>query len=166
MLGATDGSTGETEAVFPPETGTNFVKLVADMVSADMVQKKKSIFSGKLGEVVASSSVTIIDDGRLKGGLASTVVDAEGVPTTTTAIINNGKLSSYLYDSYTAHRGNAASTGNAYRRSFASKPFIAPTNFFMKAGTITRDSLIGSVTEGLFITEVTGLHASVDPVTG
>jgi PmbA protein len=166
MMGAADGRTSEVEGVFPPETGFNFVKLVADMVAADLVQKKKSIFSGKLGEMVASDKVTIVDDGRLEGGLASSAVDAEGVPTTTKDIIKDGKLVTFLYDSYTAHRDNTMSSGNAIRQSFSSKPYIAPSNFFMKSGDISRDNLIASVKEGLYVTEVSGLHASVNQVTG
>lgn len=166
MLGAGDGKTTEIEGVFPPETGFNFIKLVADMVAADLVQKKKSIFSGKLGEMVASDKVTIIDDGRMKDGLSTSSVDGEGVPTTTKDIIKDGKLNTFLYDSYTAHRAGTVSTGNALRRSFASKPFIAPSNFYMKAGKVSRDNLLAGVKDGLYVTEVSGLHASVDQVTG
>ena len=166
MLGAGDGRTAEVEGVFPPETGFNFVKLVADMVAADLVQKKKSIFSGKLGEIVASEKVTIIDDGRMKDGLSTSSVDGEGVPTTTKEIIRNGKLETFLYDSYTAHRAGTTSTGNAMRRSFSSKPYIAPSNFYMQAGRISRDDLLAGVKDGLYVTEVSGLHASVDQVTG
>ena len=166
MLGAKDGKTSEMEGVFPPETGYNFVELISDMVAADLVQKKKSIYAGKLGEIVASDQVTIIDDGRLENGLGSAETDMEGVPMTTKEIIKDGKLATFLYDSYTAHRGNTQSTGNAIRRSFDSKPYIGPTNFYMKPGKMTRDNLLSSVKEGLFVTEVSGLHASVDQVTG
>ncbi len=166
MLGATGGSTGDMAGVFPPETGFNFVKLVADMTAADMVQKRKSLFSDKQGETVASDLVTIIDDGRLKGGLGSAAVDAEGVLSSTTNIIDRGTLVGFMHDAYTAHRGQTESTGNAQRMSFDSKPYIAPTNFYMAAGDMSRDSLIGSVSDGLFVTEVSGLHASVDTVTG
>jgi len=166
MLGASEGKTAEMAGIFPPETGFNFIKLVSDMAAADMVQKKKSLFSGKLGEAVASDKVTIIDDGRLQGGLGSTAIDAEGVPSSTTTVIDRGKLVGFMHDAYTAHRGRTISTGNAQRMSFDSKPYIAPTNFYMAAGETSRDSLIGSVTDGLFVTEVSGLHASVDTVTG
>jgi len=166
MLGAGDGSTAEMAGVFPPETGYNFIKLIADMVAADLVQKKKSLFAGKQNEIVASDLVTIIDDGRIKGGLGSTSVDAEGVPSATTPIIDKGKLVGFLHDSYTAHRGNASSTGNAKRTSFDTRPYIAPTNFYLAPGNTSRDALMSSVAEGLFVTEVSGLHASVDRVTG
>ncbi len=166
MLGATDGKTSEVPAVLPPETGYSFLELIAAMVSADLVQKKKSLFTGKLNEPVASELVTIIDDGRLKGGLASAAVDAEGVPTTTREIISGGVLKDLLYDSYTAHRGKTTPTGNASRASYSTRPMIAPNNFYMKPGQLSRDQIMARVDHGIFITEVSGLHASVDPVTG
>ena len=166
MLGAVTGRTADLTGVFPPETGHNFINLIAEMVNADLVQKKKSLFTGKLGETVASPLVTIIDDGRLPGGLATMAVDAEGVPTTTKEIISAGRLAAFLHDSYTAHRGGTVSTGNAFRRSFDSKPSIMPANFYLKAGTISRETLLASVKDGLFVTEVSALHASVDKVTG
>lgn len=166
MLGAGEGRTDEVEAVFPPETGSKFIDLVAGMVSAELVQKKKSLFSDKVGEMVASEMVTLIDDGRLKRGLASRGADDEGVPSSTREVIKDGRLIGLLYDSYAAHRGRTKSTGNATRDSYSSRPFIAPTNFYLRPGTISRDRLIASVSPGLYLTEVSGLHASVDPVTG
>jgi PmbA protein len=130
------------------------------------VQKKKSIFTGRLGESVASEKTTIIDDGRLKGGLASAALDGEGVPTGAKEIIAGGRLTQLLYDSYTAHKGGAKPTGNAERSSYSSRPMIAPTNFYLRPGNTSRNKLIGSVGNGLYITEVSGLHASVDPITG
>ena len=166
MLGAEDGRTGELEGVFPPETGFNFVKLIADMARADLIQKKKSLFAGRLGELVTSDKVTIIDDGRLPGGLASRLVDGEGVLTTTKEIIKDGRLNQLLYDSYTAHRAGVVSTGNADRGEFDNPPVISPTNFYLAPGKLSRENLIASVTDGLYVTEVSGLHASVNLVTG
>ena len=134
MLGATDGSTAEMAGVFPPETGYSFIRLVSDMVAADLVQTKKSIYTGRLNETVASQLVTVVDD----GGLGSMAVDAEGVPSSTTPIIDRGKLVGFLHDSYTAHRGNTVSTGNARRVSFDTKPYIAPTNFYLAVGDTSR----------------------------
>lgn len=166
MLGASEGETDELEAVLPPETGASFVDLVAGMVSAELVQKQKSLFSDRIGQMVASEMVTLIDDGRLERGLASKAVDDEGIPSTTREIISNGRLVGLLYDSYTAHRGQTRPTGNAVRDSYAARPSIGPTNFYLQKGSISRDRLIASVPKGIYITEVSGLHASVDQVTG
>ena len=166
MLGAEEGRTDELEAVFPPESASHFLDLIADMVSAELVQKKKSILSDKMGQMVASDLITVIDDGRLPEGLATSCVDAEGLPTTTKEIIRNGKLVQLLYDSYTANKDKTVSTGNANRGSYSSRPSISPSNFYIKPGSISRDELLGKVAHGLYITEMTGLHAAVDPVTG
>lgn len=166
MLGATDGETAESGVIFPPETGYSIIDLIAETVSADLVQKKKSLFSGRIGEQVASNKVNIIDNGSLKDGLASAAIDAEGIPTGETKIIKDGALVGLLYDSYTAHRGNTRPTGNSSRLSYSSRPSIAPTNFYLKPGNLSRDSLLASVDRGLYITEVSGLHTAVDPITG
>jgi PmbA protein len=166
MLGATDGETTESDIIFPPETGYGIIDLVADMVSADLVQKKKSLFSGRVGQRVASNQVNIIDNGNLKDGLASAAIDAEGIPTGETEIIKDGVLAGLLYDSYTAHRGNARPTGNSDRLSYSARPSIAPTNFYLKAGNLSRDSFLASADRSIYITEVSGLHAAVDPITG
>lgn len=166
MIGAQDGNTSELAGIFPPETGYNFIKLIADMSRADLIQKKKSLFTGRLNEMVASEQVTIIDDARLPGLLGSASFDAEGVPTTTKEIISSGRLSMLLYDTYTAHRAGSVSSGNADRASFDSRPAISPANFYLKPGIMSRDALIASVAEGLYVTELTGLHASVNLVSG
>lgn len=166
MIGAGQCPSGEMDVLLPPETGSSFIGLVADMLSADLIQKKKSIFAGKLNEQVASKKVTIIDDGRLIGGLASAMVDGEGNPTTTKEIIKDGQLTQFLYDSYTAHRGNTTSTGNAARSAFDCRPTISPTNFYLKPGLLSPEEILATVANGLFLTEVSGLHASVDKVTG
>jgi PmbA protein len=81
-------------------------------------------------------------------------------------VIKAGRLNQLLYDSYTAHRAGVISTGNADRSEFDNPPVISPTNFYLAPGNISRESLIGSVQDGLFVTEVSGLHASVNLVTG
>lgn len=166
MLGAEAGRSGEVAAVFPPETGSKFIDLAAGMASAELLQKKKSLFTGRVGEMVASEAVTIIDDGRLAHGPASRATDDEGGPCSTQEIIKDGRLVGLLYDSHAAHRGGAKSTGNAIRDSYTSRPVIAPTNCYLRPGRVSRDRLIASVSSGLYITEVSGLHASVDLVTG
>jgi len=166
MLGAGPGKTGEVEGVFPPEAGHHILGLIGTMISADLVQKKKSLLAGKLGEMIASEHVTVIDDGRYPGGLASAAVDGEGVPTSAKEIIKNGKLVQFLYDSYTAHRGDTVPTGNASRESFDDRPVIAPTNLYLQPGKASHDDIVASVANGFYVTELNGLHASVDPITG
>lgn len=163
MLGAKPMKTGEYRLVLPPETATAFLNAMSEMLSADKVQKGKSPFRDLLGQTVASEIVTVIDDGRLKGGLATSLYDSEGMPSEETVLIENGRLRNFLYDSYCAKKGRTRSTGNASRGNYHRQPAISPTNFYLKPGVVKRDDAMRSVEEGLYITEVSGLHAAVNP---
>jgi PmbA protein len=165
MLGAESTRTGEYLLLLPPETSSAFVSAVADMLSADQIQKGKSPLRDRLGEVIAAGNVSIIDDGILPGGLATSPCDSEGVSSATSVLIDDGVLTSYLHDSYSAKKGDTKSTGNASRSSYHAQPSIAPTNFFLKPGNAKREDLIRSVSDGLYITEVSGLHAGINPTT-
>ncbi|MGE5576192.1 MAG: TldD/PmbA family protein, partial [Syntrophothermus sp.] len=141
LLGARQARGQEAPVVFRPEVGAMLVSTFAEGLTADAVQKGRSLFAGKLGQMVASEKVSIVDDGLLPTGLATAPFDGEGVPSRRTEVIQDGKLLSYLYDSYTARKGKAKSTGNASRSSYRSTPVPAPSNFFMVPGTITAEEL-------------------------
>lgn len=163
MLGAEPIKTGEYKLLLPPETSSAFLGALSDMLSADQVQKGKSPFRDLLGQSVAAKKVTIVDDGLLPGGLATTLYDSEGMPAEETILIENGKLKTFLYDSYCAKKGGTKSTGNASRATYHSQPSISPSNFYLKPGSMKREALIKSVSDGLYITEVSGLHAAINP---
>lgn len=165
MLGAGSYKTGEYHVVFPPETNTALLGAVADMLSADQVQKGKSPFRDRLGDMVASEIVTVTDDGLMPGGLATSPYDSEGVPSSTTVLIKNGKLKTFLYDSYSAKKGKTDSTGNASRANYHAQPSITPTNLYLRPGNISQSDLIRSIQDGLYITELSGLHAGINPTT-
>jgi PmbA protein len=165
MLGAKSAGTGEYLLLLPPEASSAFLSAIAGMLSSDQVQKGKSPLRDRLGETVAAGNVSLLDDGILPGGLATSPYDSEGVPSAITTLIENGRLKSFLYDSYCAKKGNTVSTGNASRASYHAQPSIAPTNFYLKPGDVTQEDLIKSVSNGLYITEVSGLHAGINPTT-
>jgi len=104
MLGAKSIKSCEVPMAISPEVGVGLLGYIVGMLSADDVQKGKSLFAGKIGEGVASSVMSVIDDGRLKGGLATQPVDGEGVPRQTTPLIVEGVLKTYLYDCYNAKK--------------------------------------------------------------
>ena len=166
MLGAKPAKSAELPLVVPPEVGGDILGYVSRMLNADAVQKGKSLFGGREGEAVASSLVSIVDDGRLPDGIATTFADGEGVPTQRTSIIENGLLKGFLHDSYTAKKGGVASTGNAERGSYRSQPSISPTNFLLLPGDRADAELLAGIDEGLYITETQALHAAINPVSG
>jgi len=168
MLGAKPMASCEIPMVVAPEIGTQFLAFVAGMLSADEVQKGRSLFAGKLGAEVGSKAFTLVDDGRLKGGLATAPVDGEGVPTQTTPLIADGVLKTYLYDCYCARKekGKAKSTGNRSRSGYGSAGGVGTTNLFMKPGDVGRDEVFAGIDKGFYLTVVLGLFAGIDAASG
>jgi PmbA protein len=166
LLGADRLPSRTVPVIFEPWAAASLVGTLASSISAEAVQKGRSLLAGRIGEAVAASCVTLVDDGRLREGLASRPWDAEGVPTQRTEVIAGGVLRSYLHNSYTARRdGSARSTGNAARGSYRSTPELGPTNLVLLPGTAGPDELLARMGDGILVTEVHGLH-TVNPVTG
>jgi len=132
-------------------------------VKADYVQRDRSALKGKIGENIASSLVTIHDNGLLEGGLQTWRFDGEGVPSQKTAVIEKGILKHYLYDNYTAKKDGVESTGNALRgglASYASTPTLEATNFILASRNKSPEDLISEIDEGLIVYNVQGAHSS------
>jgi len=137
MLGAKNIATQKAAVVLDPYVATNFLGVLAPALSAEAVQKGKSVFPGKVGEKVSSAVITIIDDGALPGAVMSSPFDGEGVRTQETILIEKGILQGFLHNSYTAAREGVLSTGNGIRGSFKGTPEVGTTNFYIKPGDIT-----------------------------
>ncbi|MDF9408938.1 MAG: peptidase PmbA [Pelotomaculum sp. PtaB.Bin013] len=165
MLGATPFPTKKTIVVLDPYVATNFLSLIAPALTSEAVQKGRSLFAGKVGDKMISEKLTIIDDGALNSGIASTPFDGEGVATASTVLIKDGILQGFLYNSYTAAKENMRSTGNGVRSSFKGTPEVGTTNFFIDTGSTPVDNMIKDVTDGIYITEVMGMHTA-NPISG
>ena len=151
---------GVYDIIFEPYAINDlFSNLLIPAFDGDWVQRGKSRFSGLLGENVASSVVSIVDNGMLDNGLGSSGSDGEGVPTGRTGLIEKGILEGYLYDMYTAQKENRKSTGNAVR-SYHSIPGIGSTNFILSPGRYSREDVIGETKKGLLVTDVIGAHTA------
>jgi PmbA protein len=134
-------------------------------VKADNVQRNQSPFQGKIGERVASETVTIHDDGLFPAGLRTWAFDGEGTPHQKTTIIEQGVLRNFLYDNYAAKKEGKESTGNASRAGYLSTPNIETTNFHIMPGTETAEQLLNEVDDGLIVYYLQGAHSS-NPVSG
>jgi hypothetical protein len=124
------------------------------------------VVADRLGDELASKALVVADDGRDPGGLASAPFDGEGTARGRTPLVSDGKLLAYLHDSYTGRRGGERSTGNASRSSYRSPPSVSPSNLILEPGDLTLEQLIANASDGVYITEVAGLHSGVNPVTG
>ncbi len=116
MLGAVKPSTMKVPVLLDPFAGSSFLGVLAGALSAEAVQKQRSLFADLVGQEIGSTAFTLVDDGRLLDGPAASPFDDEGVPTGRTELFTRGTLNGFLHDTYTAHRGGTVSTGNARAR--------------------------------------------------
>jgi PmbA protein len=162
-LGGRRVPTCEVPVIFDALTAPSLVRHIAGCANGYSVYRRTSFLAERKDELVASDEVTVIDDGRLPGGLGSKPFDGEGVPTRRSVIIDRGRLASWLLDSYSARKLGESSTGSA-ARSAGSAPSAAPTNLWLEPGDRTLDEIIADTPRGLLVTELIGM--GFDPVTG
>lgn len=165
MLGAKTIPSQKIPVVLDPYVATNFLGLLAPALTAEAVQKGRSLFNGKMGRQVASERINIVDDGSLPGGIASAPFDGEGVPTSRTRLITGGILEGFLQNTYTAAKDGVKSTGNGVRGSFKSTPEVGATNFFIEGSDTDPKDIIGGLPKGFYVTEVMGMHTA-NPISG
>jgi PmbA protein len=155
---------GKYSVVLHPEVAVDLLGIVAGMLSAEAVLKQRSLFTGKLDQLIASPLLTLVDDGRLPHGLGSEPWDGEGLPTRRNVLLENGVLKTYLHTLKTAAEMGVEPTATA-GRGIGSNPGITLFNLFPEAGTATPDELYRQMGNGVLLTEIMGLH-TVDPVSG
>ncbi|MEZ4670133.1 MAG: TldD/PmbA family protein [Anaerolineae bacterium] len=165
LLGGKPVPTQVGTVVLDHMVGAQILGALSQALSAEAWQKKRSFLLDRMGQQVGSDMVTLMDNGRLKRGLASAPFDGEGVPTSATRLVDEGVLQNLTYDSYSAHKAGVGSTGNAQRAGHRSLPGLGPSNFYMQPGQLTRDEIIAGVEKGLYVISVmqTG---GIDAITG
>ncbi len=144
--------------------GVLFHEMTGHGLEADHIQKGASVYVGKLGQQVAQPLLNAYDDGRLPNEWGSDAIDDEGVPTQKTQVIEDGRLTAYLYDHVTAERDGVPSTGNGRRESFRQLPIPRMTNTYIAPGDATPEEIIADVEQGFYAVSFGG--GQVDPATG
>ncbi|HHO55032.1 MAG TPA: TldD/PmbA family protein [Trueperaceae bacterium] len=158
-LGAKDLKTGKYKAYFEPRAFSQMLGLLQFMLNGKTVLEGKSLLADKLGQTVASSLVSIVDDPNLEKGLASHPFDSEGTKTKAITLIENGVLKSFLHNSATAKETGQANTGHA-SRSYKSSLGVSASNFYLKEGSGIK------MDKGIIVTDLMGVHAGVNPISG
>ena len=166
MIGAGKPASRTCPVVLDETVAAGFAGLIGGGLGAKAVQRGRSPFAGRLEEEVASSAFALHDDGRDPAGPASAPFDGEGVPRRRTALIEGGRLRSYLYDTYSANREDVSSTGSAARQGYRSLPSVSTSNLMVAPGSHSLEQLLAEAGEGIYVTDVAGLHSGVNPVTG
>jgi TldD protein len=157
QLSAVDAPAGESVVVLGPGwPGILLHEAVGHGLEADFNRKGVSAFSGRIGQQVASSLCTVIDDGTIGSRRGSLNVDDEGVPTQKNVLIENGILRGYLQDTLSARLLGSASTGSGRRESYQHIPMPRMTNTYMLAGQSDPDDIIRSVQKGIYCTTFGG----------
>jgi len=171
-LGGKRIPSGVYPVILRNNVASEFLSILAHSFSADQIQKGKSPLKGKRGERFFSPLLTIVDDGLYPKGISAYPIDGEGMPSQRTSLVNQGEVTSYLYDRYWANRGNLSSlesrvgsTGNSRRHGIKSPPGVGISNFFIEPGDHPFSKLMENLSQGVVVEEVMGLH-TVDPISG
>ena len=118
---------------------------------ADFNRKGQSIFSGRIGEKVCSSDISIVDDGTIPGNRGAVNFDDEGVPGQKTYMVRDGILTSYLHDRISAGYYGVSPTGNGRRETFRYAPIPRMRSTYMLSGSSDKESIIASVRKGIYV---------------
>ncbi len=167
-LGARRVPTQRVPIVFAPEVARSLIGSVFEAASGDSIWRHASFLAGKLGEQIAASSLTIIDDNAMLlptgvGGFGTSPFDGEGLPSLRTVVVEKGVLRNYLLNTYTARKLGMKSTHNA-ARGLAGTPGIGCGNLFVEPGTLNEAEIIAEVQAGLYVTSLMGFGTNI--VTG
>ncbi len=163
--GATSIPSGKMPVVLAGEAMADLLQAFVPVFSADQAQKGLSFLKGKEGQVIAKPDITLWDDPQHPTLPFATPFDGEGMPTHKKAVIDHGTLTTLLHSATTAKRAGVAPTGNA-RRGYSSSVVIGPYYFYIEPGHDDAQVLYEKAQNGVFIKEVSGLHAGVNAVSG
>lgn len=165
MLGAKYAPSGKMPVIIENEFGgVIFHEACGHGLEATSVAKGLSVFAGKIGEQVASSIVSAVDDGTLPNEWGSSNIDDEGTPTRRNLLIENGILKGYMVDKLNGRRMGVESTGSARRESYKFAPTSRMTNTFILNGTSSLEDMLSGVEDGIYAKYMGG--GSVNPSTG
>ena len=162
-LGARSIPTQSVPVVFEPLLAADLLDDIFTAVSGESIFRKASFLVGQMGQRVASTALTVIDDGTIPGALGSRPFDSEGLPCRKTTVIRDGILESYLLNAYTARKLGLKSTANA-SRGLVGAPGVGAGNLYIQPGELSPKEIIGSVSKGLLVTELIGFGVNI--VTG
>ncbi len=157
LFGARKPPTMRVPVIFDRDVAAALLDDLFAAVSAANVAVANSWLSGQIGNRIGSDLVTVVDDGRVPGGLGSAPFDGEGVPTRRTPVFEGGVLQTFLYDTYYARKLGAATTGNSTGGG------IGPSNFYLEPGSQTLSELIAATPVGVLVMDTIGFateHAS------
>ncbi len=165
-LGAELVPSGKYNVVIDGKQMRSLLSVYSSAFSAKAVLDGMSRLKGLEGEKIAADIVTVTDDPQREGNTVGINFDAEGVATHRREIVKAGTLTGFLHNRETALAMGKESTGNASKAGYSSPIGIRPYSFAIEPGDKTRDELFAMAGDGIYITELKGLHAGANPISG
>ncbi|MFA4966474.1 MAG: TldD/PmbA family protein, partial [Thermoleophilia bacterium] len=166
LLGARKCASMKAPVVLDPFVAAAFFGVLSSALTADAVQKGRSLFAGREGQQVAGELFGLDDDGTLPDGLDSAPFDGEGTPCRRTPLIEGGVLQGFLYDTYTGRKAGRGSTGNGLRGSYAGLPGVRPTNLVVRGPVTPLADIVAGLERGVLVTDAVGVHSGANPISG
>ncbi|MFW2383056.1 MAG: TldD/PmbA family protein [Acidimicrobiales bacterium] len=166
LIGAVKPDSATVDLVLDPQVTATVLGLTAGTLSGDRINKQRSPFVGREGEVIASPLLTLLDDPTDPRSLGADSTDGEGIACRPVPLITAGSLDGFLWDSYNARKAEVATTGSAVRGT-RGLPAPGVHALSAQAGTSgTLDELIASVDLGVYVFALAGLHSGVNAISG
>lgn len=165
-IGAREIESGKYDVIIDGERMRSLLSAYCSVFSGRQANLGLSLLKGKEGEKIAAPCVTLVDDPLYEGSQMQTGFDGEGVATYRKNVIEDGVLNTLLYDIASADKVGKESTGNGQRGGYASAVGIAPYHFYIESGDCSEEELLQRLGDGIYITELKGLHAGANAVTG
>ena len=165
-LGGEPAPTGQYPVIFDPEAMSSLLGVFSSAFSSEAAQKGLSPYAKSEGEMVAAPIVTLVDDPFHKENPEPINFDAEGSPTHKKNVIENGKLNTLLYNLKTAAVAGKKTTGNASKAGYDSPVAVRPFTMYLAGGGVTEEQLLAMAGEGVYVTDLSGLHAGANPISG
>ncbi len=165
LLGATKPKSKRLPVILDPYVTSQFLAVIGEPLSGELVVKGRSVFADRVGEAVGSAAITLVSDPTNKDSLAANKMDGEGLASRRLPLIDKGVLTGFAHNTYTAKRAGTASTASAVR-SMKTTPSAACRAVSLEPGTKGQEQLIAELGEGVIVTSVSGLHSGVNPVSG
>ena len=165
LLGATKPASQRITVVLEPRLASTFMGIVGGTLGGDAVTKKRTPFADRVGEMIASPLLTIIEDPTDPRSFSADSHDGEGLSCRPTALISAGVLQGFLHNTYTARRMGVTSTASAVR-GVRSTPGVGAVALRMTPGDVPPDELLASIDTGIFVQSLSGLHSGVNAVSG
>ena len=165
-LGGDVAPTGHYPVIFNPYAMCSLLSVFSSIFSSEAAQKGLSQLAGKEGERIAAANVTLVDDPFHKENPEPIHFDAEGSPTHRKFVIEKGVLNTLLYNLKTAAVAGKKTTGNASKAGYDAQVAIRPFTMYLENGEISEEALLQMAREGVYITDLSGLHAGANAISG